>query len=193
MDTRQHDSLDGQQYLVLRPTADVAREYERTQARLLEGPGRGLKHPLTGHVTLRGFHEPERRAELASLIRGWAAAQHPIEVIAEAVDAFPAPWQIIIVRLVRTPALVDAYASLTAALSATDIHRLDELDVDDWIFHLSVVYARALDAEAWSGLETAARRDLSPVGEVISDAEFIWYDNGVEHSEIIPLGGTPCG
>ncbi|WP_258132651.1 2'-5' RNA ligase family protein [Microbacterium sp. MYb72] len=183
-------SLQGQQYLVLRPSAAVAHEYESTQRALLDGPARDLKHPHTGHVTLRGFFEAGRREEVAGLVREWAAEQPPIEVTADAVDAFPSPWQVVILRAARSASLVQAYSRLTDRLEPTDYRRLDELSVDDWTFHLSLVYARSLGAAEWEVLERAARRAFElPPTETITEAEFVWYDEGGEYAEIIPLGG----
>ena len=182
-------SLDGQQYLVLRPTGPVAGEYRATQRELLKLLPSGTKHPHTEHVTLRGFYEPERRDEVAALVREWAAAQHPIDIVADAIDTFPAPWQIVIMRLARTASLIDAYASLTAALDRTDFRRLGELSLDDWIFHLSVVYGKTLAPEAWADLERASRRDLADQPRcTVAEAELVWYEDGVEHAEVIPLG-----
>lgn len=183
-------SLEGQQYLVLRPTGAVATLYRDVQAETLDRAD--LPHPHTGHVTLRGFYEPERREELVSLIRDWAAAQQPVEVRVEAVDTFPQPWQIVIVRLARTASLVSAYASLTAALENTDLRRLGELSLEDWTFHQSVVYGKTLDAEAWDALEQASCREITdPPIETIAEAELVWYEDGVEHAEVIPLGIRP--
>lgn len=182
-------SLEGQQYLVLRPTGAVSESYREVQDELLAHLPDETKHPHTEHVTLRGFFEPERREEVAALVRAWASAQHPIEIVADAVDAFPAPWQIVITRLARTASLVEAYASLTTALDQTDFHRLDELPLDDWIFHLSVVYGKKLPSDAWAELESAARRDLPERPRcVVQEAELVWYSGGVEHADVIPLG-----
>lgn len=180
-------SLEGQQYLVLRPTravSDVYRAEQRSALGRMDAP-----HPHTEHVTLRAFHEPERRDEVLSLIREWAVAQRPIEVVAEAVDVFPTPWQIVILRLTRTSSLVSAYANLSAALESTDFRRLDERSTEEWTFHLSVIYAKTLSVAAWTELSHKSRRSLSKrPAETISEAEFVWYENGVEHSEVIPFG-----
>ncbi len=181
-------SLDGQQYLVLRPTGAVAALYEREQDAALQRAD--VRHPHTGHVTLRGFYEPERRDELTALVREWAAVQSPIEVTVEAVDVFPMPWQILILRLVRSESLVSAYASLTGALEATDFYRLGELSLEDWTFHLSVLYGKTLSPEAWDALATASVRELSDhPSEIIDEIELVSYDGGVEHAEVIRLGG----
>lgn len=183
-------SLEGQQYLVLRPTAGVGEVYRDVQDAALARLSVPARHPHTGHVTLRGFYEPERRAELAEVIRSWAARQSPIEVIAEAVDQFPSPWQILIVRLERTDSLVSAYSTLTHALDRTDFHRLDELSLEDWTFHLSVLYGKTFDAAEWGALAQAESRALRPApAEVITEAELVWYQDGIEHAEVLPLRG----
>lgn len=183
-------SLEGQQYLVLRPSSAVAEVYREIQETALDRLGIPARRPHTGHVTLRGFSEPERREELAALIRTWAAQQEPIEVSAEAVDVFPLPWQILIVRLARSVSLVSAYSTLTATLDATDYRRLGELPLADWTFHLSVLYGKTLDAADWSRFAKAEVRPLSPAPtEVIAEAELVWYEDGIEHAEVLPLGG----
>src|SRR5947209_7482758 len=106
------DSLDGQQYLVLRPTAAVAAFYTAEQARLRRLLPGSLQHPNAGHVTLRGFYEPTRIDELKRTLAAWAKQQGAIELQVDRVDGFPPPFQVLIARLERTPSLVDAYASL---------------------------------------------------------------------------------
>lgn len=182
-------SLEGQQYLVLRPTLGVASLFREVQDAALARFGGEIRHPHTEHATLRAFFEPDRRAELGALIRRWAADQPPIEVTAEAIDAFPAPWQVLIVRLARTPSLVAAYASLSAALAGTGFRRLDELSVDDWTFHLSVVYGRSLEPAVWEEFRQASVSELGRTPtETIVEAELVWYQDGAEHAELIPLG-----
>ncbi len=177
---------------MLRPTAGVGEVYRDVQdaalARLSAWPAR---RPHTGHVTLRGFYEPERRAKLAELIRSWAARQSPIEVVAEAVDEFPTPWQILIVRLARSASLVSAYSTLTAALDATDFRRLGELTY--WPTGRSTCpcsTARPSMPPEWGALAQAESRVLRPApAEVITEAELVWYQDGIEHAEVLPLGG----
>jgi hypothetical protein len=183
----QLDSLEGQQYLVLRPASRVADRYVTEQSATLTLAD--LPHPHTGHVTLRGFYEPTRREELTALVRAWASAQQPIDIVAEAVDAFPEPWQILVLRLARTDSLVSAYATLTALLDATDLRRLGELPLDDWTFHMSVVYGKTLPGEAWNAIRSARVQEFEqPMHETILEAELVSYSDGEEHIEAIPLG-----
>lgn len=182
-------SLEGQQYLVLRPGGAVSEEYRSMQGPLVAALPPTVTHPHTEHATLRGFFEPERHDAVAAVIREWAAQQHPIEIVAEAVDTFPAPWQIVIMRLARTPSLVHAYASLTELLAATDLRRLDERPLEEWTFHLSVVYGKTLPADVWADLDGTVRRTLTPpLRTTVTEAELITYTGGVEHAEVIPLG-----
>ncbi len=116
-------SLRGQQYVVLRPVADVETFYDEEQRSLRNRAREALPRPDTGHVTLRGFHEPERVQLLRDALAEWARGQTPIDLRVVAVDVFPPPFQIVIARAERTPSLVSAYASLTEVLDAGDFRR----------------------------------------------------------------------
>lgn len=188
----QLESLEGQQYLVLRPRSGVADSYAAEQDEALAQ--RELPHPHTGHVTLRAFYEPERRKELSVLIRRWASARQPVEIIGEAVDAFPEPWQILILRLARTPSLLDVYASLTELLDTTDMRRLGELPLDDWTFHMSIVYGKTLSPADWASIASARVREFEhPIAETVDEVELVSYLDGEEHSEVFPLGERSPG
>ena len=132
------ESLKGQQYVVLRPGAAVAEFYRSEQSAVLGRLPGGIPHPHTGHVTLRGFFEPERVAPLRETIAGWARSRAPIDLRVEAVDGFPPPFGVLIARLERTHSLLDAYESLTALLDSRDFVRIGELPLDEWVFHLSL-------------------------------------------------------
>jgi len=187
--SRQLESLEGQQYLVLRPTGAVAEFYDAEQSALLRGLPASITHPDAGHVTLRGFSEPERVDALRSALAAWAAKQPPVDMRVCAIDGFPPPFQVIIARAERSPSLVDAYASLTTALDATDFDRIGELPLDEWVFHLSLAYAGTLDERAWGDTLERRRREIADgPTETIAEVEFVWYRAGVEHAEVLPLG-----
>lgn len=176
------ESLRGQQYVVLRPTAAVAAFYEREQAEILRRLPESTPRPNTGHVTLRGFSEPQRVDALRELVASWAGSRPPIELRVDAVDGFPPPFQVLIARLERTVSLVDAYASLTASLDATDFRRLGELPLEEWVFHLSLAYASDLDDRAWTAAFAASGRPVaSRPRELVSSVDFVWYDADGEH------------
>ena len=184
-------SLEGQQYVVLRPSASVMAMYERVQATAQFSLPDVVTYPHTGHVTLRGFFEPDRVDHLKEVVREWAAGQPFIDLRLDAIDSFPAPFKIVIARLERTPSLVNAYADLTAMLDQTDFKRIDELSLDDWVFHMSIAYCSELPDDDWGGVRISLERELAdrPV-DVASEVEFVWYEGGVEHREIIAFART---
>ena len=87
----------------------------------------------------------------------------------DSIGSFPAPFQIVIARLERTPSLVEAYARLTAMLDKTDFNRIGELSLDDWTFHMSIAYCSELPNDDWEGARTSLERELveQPVDEAL--------------------------
>lgn len=187
----QLSSLEGQQYVVLRPSASVMAMYQRTQAKAQSTLPDVVTYPHTGHVTLRGFCEPDRVEHLKEVVHEWAADQSFIDLRLDAIDSFPAPFQIVIARLERTPSLVKAYAGLTAILDKTDFNRIGELSLDDWTFHMSIAYCSELPHRDWEGARSSLECELAerPADEA-SEVEFVWYQGGVEHHEVIALAQT---
>lgn len=187
-DPAQLESLQGQQYVVLRPRESVAAFYASEQSEILARLPEGTPHPNTGHVTLRGFFEPERVHSLREVIASWASSQPSVELCVGAVDGFPPPFQVLVARLERTSSLVDAYSSLTEVLDTTDFRRIGELPLDVWVFHLSVAYARSLDEARWTEQLEATRREVrSRPRELVSSVDFVWYDADGEHIESVPF------
>lgn len=190
-DPQQLHELEGQQYVVLRPTAAVMREFDAVQDAVRRHLGASVRYPGAGHVTLRGLQEPERRDEVRDVVREWAGRQLPVDIVFEAVDSFPAPWQIVVARLARTSSLLSSYSSLTAALDAGDLRRIGELPLEDWVFRLSVAYAGSLSAEQWAEVASRSRRRLTePPLETISEVELVTYFDSTEHREVFPLGSA---
>lgn len=190
-DPEQLESLRGQQYLVLRPAVDVAAFYDEERSALQERLPDGLSWPNAGHVTLRGFYEPNRVILLRDALAAWAENQSRIELHVVAVDGFPPPFQVLLAQLERTPSLVTAYANLTSLLDLTDLYRIGELPLEEWVFHLSLIYARSLDEQQWQAAYAHNRRTVSPgPAELINNAEFVWYDDDGEHAETLPFGAA---
>lgn len=75
-------------------------------------------------------------------------------------------------------------------MDATDFRRLGELPLADWTFHLSLLYGKSLEAKEWSRFAEAESRAFeSGPTEVISEAEFVWYQDGRERAEILSFRG----
>jgi hypothetical protein len=155
------EALHSQQYLVLRPVAQVASFYDEEQSALRDRLPDSISYPNTGHVTLRGFYEPDRVQILRAALATWAAAQPTIALQVDAVDGFPPPFQVLIARLQRSGSLLEAYASLTRLLDSTDFHHIGELPLEQWVFHLSLIYAQTLE-ESTGTCCTRARGETFP-------------------------------
>ena len=184
------DSLNGQQYLVLRPEHEIASFWDATRDSLRRGMPATVSFPNTGHVTLRGFSEPTRIDDLEEILRAWAERQAPIRLRVEAIDGFPPPFQILIARLQRTSSLIAAYAGLTSLLDTKGIHRLGELPLEEWVFHMSLIYAGTLDQAEWHRVYGNSARALDPCpSELITSADFVWYADGIEHVSTLDFGG----
>jgi hypothetical protein len=156
------ESLNGQQYLVLRPEDEVETFWDLSRESLRESIAQPVSYPHTGHVTLRGFSEPDRVDELKAALTTWAQVQPPIELKVAGIDGFPPPFQIVHAELERTSSLVSAYAGLTSLLDSTDF----------------------LDEVSWARTYDRCRRALEHrPSETITSADFVWYADGVEHVE----------
>ena len=189
-DPAQLGSLEGQQYVVLRPAGDVSELYRRTQDEVLSLMPSGCAHPHVGHVTLRGFSECDRVPELRDAVRRWAAAQRVIDVAVDSVDVFPSPFNVAILKLARSASLVGAYSSLTAFLDTTDFRRIGELPLDEWVFHMSLAYGSELDPDAWAeAVRCLERLQIRRASVRVSELEFVWYEGG-EHRSVFPLGSS---
>lgn len=184
-------SLEGQQYCVLRPRGEVEQYYDEVQSVLKNRLPASVTYPNVGHVTLRGFGDPEHVAELGSFLDAWAESVDPLEIRVEAIDSFPAPYKIVILRLAKTEELKRAYSLLSEELAKSTLMPIGEqFSVDDWTFHMSVAYCNTLSDEEWTDLvnELGGFASETPA-TVVSDAELVWYDGG-EHSRTVPLGGS---
>jgi hypothetical protein len=185
------ESLNGQQYLVLRPEKEIETFWDVSRESLRESIAQPVSYPQTGHVTLRGFLEPHRIDELKAALTTWARVQPPIELKVAGIDGFLPPFQIIHAELERTTSLVSAYAGLTSLLDSTDFHRIGELPLGDWVFHMSLIYAGGLDEVSWARIYDRCRRALDQrPSETITSADFVWYVDGVEHVERLTFAAT---
>ena len=96
--------LDGQRYVVLRPTSPVSEAWAHVRNivrnRLSELP---VSYPARPHVTLAGFARGTSLREIQDLVDEWSPTVAPQRLEVERVASFPAPSQIVIFRYARRP------------------------------------------------------------------------------------------
>jgi hypothetical protein len=69
------------------------------------------------------------------------------------------------------------------------LFRAGKLPLDDWVFHLSLAYANALEEPAWDRALRASGPEATPHHrEIVSSVDFVSYDDAGEHIETMPLG-----
>lgn len=185
LDDRAHiDALEGQRFVVLRMGGPAADEFVRLRERLRAHlPGADVSFPAQPHVTLAGFTAGAPLAAVQEIVNVWSRTVPPLGIELEHIAVFPPPFQIVALQVRRTPALFDAMADLRRRGVEGGLTLSTKVPVEQWVFHVSLVYGAALGVEAWNALE-AFTRDLHVTAErdVSVDAEIVAFDGGVECS-----------
>jgi 2'-5' RNA ligase len=183
-DPAQIAELEGQRYVVLRPIGAVAaayRDVRRAVGTALHG--RPAPCPAEPHVTLAGVGERADVPRLQALVAEWATHVTPLRLEIERVGVFPAPFQIIIVQIRRTPELFDALSSLRRCVSGEGLHEVAAVSPEEWVFHMSVAYCSKLSAAEWDDVVTAVEQiAVAPATEVVAAVELVAFDDRQEYS-----------
>lgn len=175
--------LEGQRYIVLRPTGPVSDIHRHVQAvtreRLADGD---VSYPACAHVTLTGFPVGTELAAIRQLAGEWARGIAPLRIEVERVHHFPSPFQILIVQVRKTPELFGALASLRALTSGPKAE-VSLIPPADWVFHMSVAYCASLDVSAWAEVARFFETLSVPAAHcTLSEVEIVAFDNRREYS-----------
>ena len=185
-------ALAGQKYVVMRVGGEVDRLFQETRRLLLERlAGLPVGHPNAGHVTLRGFPCGTDYDRLSQVLDDWSTETPPLAIETERLAYFGPPHQIIMLRVRRTEALVRAYARLAKLADEAGLPAIAGIarPVEDWVFHISLVYCRNVPEADWArvvalvdGLTVRSAR------KVAEDAELVCFDDEGEHQTVYRLG-----
>jgi 2'-5' RNA ligase len=175
--------LDRQRFVVLRAPAAVASVYAEVRSQVLERlQGQPISFPARAHVTLCGFAAGTSIDAVRELVREWAPALSRIPLEVERVSVFPTPFQIVIVQVRKHPALYAALADLRARAGRARLAVSTLIPVEQWTFHMSVVYGSQLSLPVWSDVAAFSQQiAVANVCEDVDRAEIIAFDNGREH------------
>lgn len=175
--------LAGTAYLCVRPTGEVADAYERIQRPLRAIVGEDSASWPAVHMSLGGFGSAERplaepmERAIASVVEAAVREISPLHLGVDRVDAF-SEARIHIVRIRRTAELSTILGRVRRRVTAVGLPAQEHIAVEDWVFHLWLVYYRG---ERWSEIEVAARRipaDSSTC--VVHQVELLGFDGGPE-------------
>ena len=183
-DPRDIARFEGQRFVVLRATGVVQDVHVHVRS-LLDAhlaPG-GASGPAEAHVTLAGFPKGTPLESVRDVVAQWAQSVAPLRLEIERAGYFPAPFQIVMLQVRRTPELVAALASLRTRPKERGLEDDGAVPASEWIFHMSLAYCSSLGSAAWAAL-THFIDDLSLQAAqcVVGDAEIVAFDEGQEYS-----------
>jgi 2'-5' RNA ligase len=190
IDDRQHLALlEGQRYVVLRPTGMISDSYGQVRASIKERlVGLPVSYPAHPHVTLAGFPKGTLVNSVQQLVAEWAAATSDLKLEVERVSIFPTPFQTVIVQVRKTAELMNAFVSLRELASEHKLAQLSTIQPIEWIFHMSVAYCSSLEPSAWTKVSSFVETlHIVPAQCVVGEAEIVAFDDGHEH-----LSGVVC-
>jgi 2'-5' RNA ligase len=175
--------LDRQRFVVLRAPAAVAAVFDqiRNEVRAYLH-GQPASYPARAHVTLCGFAAGTTLDAVRELVRDWAPTVSDLRIEVECLTTFPAPFQIVIVKVRTLPALYEALADLRARAAAAPLAVSTVTPVERWTFHMSVAYCSQLSESAWRGMTEFTQTLSVPAAAAdVSSAEVVAFDQGREY------------
>jgi hypothetical protein len=175
--------LEGQRYVVLRPTGAVPHVHRQVRAQARERlADADVSFPATAHVTLAGFPAGTSLDALREVAGEWARTVAPLRIEIESVHCFPTPFQIAIVQIRKTRELFDALASLRARATDGRLSDVSPIQPSDWIFHMSVAYCASLSASVWAEHSQFFEALTVPKAHcVVNEVEIVAFDEGREY------------
>lgn len=182
-------ALEGRQFIVLRPTDPIASYYHTVQQQLKSAMPSTVTYPNTGHVTLRGFSEPNNLSKLQSSTEKWAVKLSLISIEVVGISYFDAPYKVVFLKIRSTDELKRAYSTLSEVVDNYNLQTIDvERDENEWIFHMSLAYCADTNDEEWQRIkDTIKNFKIEKVNSTVDSAELVEFKNG-EHRSVLKLG-----
>lgn len=187
-------ALEGQSYVVLRPSPEVSGLFREVQSRfraILSSTA--ATYPTEAHVTMKGFPAGASLTILRDLVADWARPVPPLDLEIERTNAFQAPHKIPILQVRRTPELGRALESLSGRVKAARLPEFPDAPAPrDWMFHMSLAYCSSVDDPTWAAVNALAGSLAGVSGRcTVGEAEFVTYQGGSEHlAGVFELGGN---
>ena len=177
--------FEGQRFVVLRATGSVPDVHGYLRSLIKEQVASGaVSYPAEAHVTLAGFPTGAPLESIRDLVAQWARSVPPLRLEVEGAGYFPAPFQVVMLRVRRTTELVDALSSLRARAEERELGDPSAtVPAADWIFHMSVAYCSSLSGPAWAAVtQFVDGIQLAAAQCVVGEAEIVAFDDNHEYS-----------
>lgn len=185
MDDPDHiTALEGERFVVMRPALAVRKCHGRLQDALRQRlAGLPASFPSCAHVTLAGFEPGTPLESVQGLVADWVRGARPMRISVERAASFPPPFQIALLQVRTTPALLAALRGLREMAIQRGLAVVTGVPVEEWVFHMSLAYCPNLSADEWAGvarfMETLRVPRVSAMQRMV---EIVAFDEGKEHS-----------
>ena len=176
-------AVDRQRFVVLRPGAVVREVYNHLQVLLRRRFGDlPISCPAQAHVTLAGFGVGTSLRAVKELVESWSRTVPALRLTLERLAFFPAPSQIVIMQVLKTPDLLAALSLLWQKAEKAQLAIDTTISPQDWIFHVSVAYCSRLSGPAWNELVTFEQTEAPSAFCTVNEVEVVAFDDGREYS-----------
>jgi 2'-5' RNA ligase len=177
-------ALDRQRFVVLRPAPVVSECHRQVQDVLRRRlAGYPASFPARAHVTLAGFAVGTPLESVQDLVTDWIRDVPALQVAVERATSFPAPFQIAILQVLKTPALSAALQALRRRAEQRELAVSTTIPVEEWVFHMSLAYCSSLTATEWAGLTQFIEALQVPSASAAQESvEIVAFDGGKEYS-----------
>jgi 2'-5' RNA ligase len=177
-------AVEGQRFVVLRPDLAIREAHRHLQSLLRErGSGLPISYPAQAHVTLAGFGADTQLNVVQDLVESWSHRVSPLRITVERLEYFPAPAQILIIRVLKTAELLSALSGLRREASHRRLTIDTTIPLHDWVFHMSVAYCADLSGPAWNDVMKLSKElEIPPASCNVNEIEVVAFDNLREYS-----------
>ena len=177
-------AVDRERFVVLRPSRVLREVHKQLQVLLRQRVAhRAISYPAQAHVTLAGFGAGTNLQTVQDVVESWSHHVSPLTITVEAIACFPAPSQVVIIRVLKTGELMAALSRLRQQASQAQLKIDTTISLQDWIFHMSVAYCSKISPSAWSEVTKLVEElALPPACCVVNDVEVVAFDDQREYS-----------
>jgi 2'-5' RNA ligase len=177
-------AVDRERFVVLRPSTRLGEIHKQLQALLRQRfAAQPISYPAQAHVTLAGFAAGTGLGAVQKVVESWSRNISPLQITVETLACFPAPSQIVIIQVLKTPELLNSLARLRWEAGRAQLKIDTTMSPEDWIFHMSVGYCSKLSGPAWGDVTKFVEElEVAPAVCIVRDGELVAFDNHLEYS-----------
>lgn len=190
VDSNMVKEMKGYSFIVLRPHGEILERFVDISQMLKNNQVKG-KYVNAPHITLLEVPPEHNKNHLRKAIARWASLTSPFEIIAEDVSATMFGLPLATIGVSSTEKLTIALANLRNAADSASLPFVCNIDVKDWIFHITLLDYREVTSDESNIVSKFVDEyeGLTSSTCLITQVELVSYEDGLmETSEIFLLG-----